>query len=133
MMPVDHLTGAARGVTNSFRELRVEALHRGDAGSMRMVEALSTAEIWARLAVESGGEQADDIRALASILLMRAGFERQHGYGEMSAPIDAEALTLLEIAANQGDDQSVDLLVLAGNQLPAGGFELIAKIRDGVA
>lgn len=72
------------------------------------LEALVGAELWARMAAAHGGNE--DIRRLASVLMMRAGFERQHGAVHLAACLEAEALSLLDVAADHGDKLAASAL-----------------------
>lgn len=118
---------AARGCPVALSALLDETILHGDGGTVRPVEALACAELLARMAA-SHGELAD-FRRLASVLMMRANFERQHGSFDHAATLDAEALGILDIAADDGDELAGRVLAEAASVMPAAPFELLRLMK----
>ena len=125
------LSAAAMGCIEAQRTLSELALAQGKAGSVRLVEALSSAELWARMAVSHERCVLADVRRLAGVLMMRGEYERTYGMPELGASCDAEALTLLAIAADDGDEEAARLLLAAAEEMPSGGVVLAQQMRSG--
>lgn len=121
------LEQAAAGLVDAQRALIDLALDAGADGSVRTVESFVSAEIWARLTVSNGTRP--DVHRLAGILMARANFERLYGIAQVGAVYDAEALTILELAADDGDEDAAQLLMSVIDTMPAGGFHIAQRFR----
>ena len=124
------LDQAARGCPAALSALLDQTLALGDDGTVRPVEALACAELLARMAASHG--ELVDFRRLASVLMMRANFERQHGSFDHAATLDAEALSILDIAADDGDELAGRVLAEVASVMPAAPFELL-RLMKGMA
>lgn len=125
-IPDDLLDRAARGKADAQAELVDVAIASTECG-VRPIEALTAAELWARMAASHGG--LDDMRRLASVLMMRAGYERMHGSVDLAASLDAEALTLLDIGTDHGDELAGRVLAEVSSVLPAAPFDLLRRVK----
>ncbi len=94
---------------------------------LRPLDALAGAELMARLAICHAVP--DSARLLATVLMTRAGFEREHGDVSRAAGLDAEAMTLLEQAADAGDELAAQAIVTMGDLLPAASFRLLREMK----
>jgi hypothetical protein len=121
------LEQASRGCPLALSALLDQTLALGDDGTVRPVEALACAELLARMAASHG--ELVDFRRLASVLMMRANFERRHGSADHAATLDAEALGILDIAADDGDELAGRVLAEAASVMPAAPFELLRTIK----
>lgn len=117
---------AARGCPVALSALLDEAIAHV-SGEVRPVEALACAELLARMAASHG--ELVDFRRLASVLMMRANFERQHGSFDHAATLDAEALGVLDIAADDGDELAGRVLAEAASVMPAAPFQLLRFMK----
>lgn len=116
---------AARGSREAQAAL-VDVVLSADS-SLRQLEALAGAELFARMAAQHG--ELEDVRRLAGVLMMRAAYERTHGCVTTAAGVDAEALSLLEIAADGGDELAGELLNNAADTMPTAPFELLKQMK----
>ena len=121
------LVQASHGCPLALSALLDQTLALGDDGTVRPVEALACAELLARMAASHG--ELVDFRRLASVLMMRANFERRHGSVDHAATLDAEALGILDIAADDGDELAGRVLAEAASVMPAAPFELLRTIK----
>lgn len=94
----------------------------------RQIEALIGAELFARMAAQHG--ELEDLRRLAGVLMMRASYEREHGCVTLAASLDAEALSLLEMGADDGDELAGELLNNAADKLPAAPFAMLKIMKE---
>lgn len=131
-MAADLYELAATGSVEAQSALLDNALALRGSGHVRPIEALAAAEVYARLAAANtslGDVSFANIRRLASVLMMRSAYERMHGNPALAATCDAEALTLLDGAADLGDELAGRVLAEAASVLPRDGFELVQQVR----
>lgn len=124
-MKDDLFRQAAHGVREAQAAL-VNVVLTADP-SLRRLEALAGAELFARMAAQHG--ELEDVRRLAGVLMMRATYERHQGGETLAAGVDAEALSLLEIAADGGDELAGELLNNAADTMPTAPFELLKQMK----
>lgn len=127
LLSADLLTLAASGSREAQSALVDLALSMDNASRPRPIEALAVAEQWARCASRHG--ELVDLRRLASVLMMRANYERLHGSVDFATCLDAEALGLLDIAADDGDEAAGRALAEAAGILSAAPFALLCSMK----
>ncbi len=123
----DLLTRAAHGDLEAQRVMAAQALNVLVAERVQPEEGFPTAELWARLAAGHG--RAEDLRNLSTMLLARSGFvERADEH--LADMLAAEALSLLDRAADLGDDEAARCLANVGPALRPAAFVLVAQFAD---
>lgn len=121
---------AAQGSAVAQGAMAEHALLLGESGACRLVEALTGAELWARMAASHGAYE--HIRQLVVILILRATFERNEGQAELSVALEAEALALLDAVANDGDEIAETTLAIAADTFSPEAFALL-RSREGAS
>jgi len=101
-----------------------QAMIASTVSSVRPVEALISAEIWARFASCTGGRA--EVRMLANVLLVRASFELDRGVIPNARWYQHEATERLLSLAAAGDDQAGATLVALADSVIPGGEESAA-------
>ena len=127
-MAADLLEAAATGSGEAQSALVDQALACRSDPQYRPCEALAVAEVFARMAASSASTFGN-IRRLASVLMMRAAYERAYGEPSRAANCDAEALTLLDGAADLGDELAGRVLAEAASVMPSAGFVRAREFR----
>lgn len=121
---------AARGDVTAQRVLAALALDNLIEGRVETESGFQLAEHWARLAAAHG--LPEDLNALSTLLLARSGFVE--GVNEHLADLmAAEAVSLLNNSADQGDEGAADCLANVGTALRPAAFALARQFAGGQA
>ncbi|KQS04526.1 hypothetical protein ASG11_09915 [Sphingomonas sp. Leaf357] len=92
-----------------------------------VAEGLGIAEVWARMAASHGAIV--DVRRLVAVLMVRANYERSIGADDLADSVDAEAIGLLDVLAEAGDENAGAALASCGDYMPAGAFARLREIQ----
>jgi hypothetical protein len=123
MSAQDLLALAARGNVEAQAGMAASTLDHVLAGRVAMAEGLGAAELWGRMAASHGSTR--HMLALAGILLSRAAFEEASPDDE-STMLQGEAVALLSICADRGDEHAAQWLNVAVDNL---GREVLEVAR----
>ena len=109
------LERAAFGECEAQAQLANNALEMGVAGSLGIAEAISSAEIFARMAATH--RRPNDTVRLAGILMLRASMV-DDGCENEAACISAEALSILSALADEGHEEAAVFVQQIADALP---------------
>ncbi len=124
-LPTELFAEAGHGSLTAQRQLRDMALMMAKAGTAPFDQAMSAAEVLARM-VSANGDPSD-ARVLAEILFSRADtLSPSEDHKNLAA---AEAIALLEEAADAGDGGALDRLVEIKEVAPRSVFTLASHLR----
>jgi hypothetical protein len=121
---------SARGDKVAQGALAAEILLLGDQGHFRPLEAWGAVEVLARLAAVHGDPL--DRRGLASVLFLRAEWEKQHGCPVRAVNFQAEGVQILDQLADEGDEDAAASLNLAGSIADPAAMQLARSEVRGV-
>lgn len=108
-----NLAAAARGDLVALGSLYDEAVRLLAAGQGDPIEALTAAELYARIGATIG--DADHLRRLAGTLLKRAEYESRAGRPAIGRNAVTEAATILSILVDTGDQSMAPWLIMLAN------------------
>ncbi|MEE8612470.1 MAG: hypothetical protein V3V60_07825 [Sphingomonas aquatilis] len=121
------LSAAARGDTHALDALGEQAMSLFYSGAADALEALTVAELYARLGATSG--HLDLMRRLAGVRLKRAEFEYRDGSDALGNDAIADATVLLSILVDGGDASMAPWLRLLVNDAPMTALEGAVRYR----
>jgi hypothetical protein len=106
---------AANGNADAQAELASKAMEAAANGPAVVAEAMTAAEIWARMAASHG--RPNDLLQLAGLLFCRAGMSIERGDEAAAAMQQAEAVSILSEGADLGDEYAADALNVVSDVL----------------
>lgn len=121
-MNLDLFARAARGDHVAQGALVPQCLDAGQSGLLEPFQAVTLAEVYARMAAESG--EAVDVRGLAGLLFIRGDLERGAGRADLADLYHAEGIQHLTRLADAGDEEAAVTLNMAGDVCSANALQI---------